>query len=241
MIDAGAPYLLDADGTVSDVGWTGGPGGVSYEYPELPPLAPESLQVTGNDQIVTVTWPSRPEADLNSYRLYRGTTSGFWTPGLVPHRETSGADTSLCDTLLTAGESYYYLCTALDTAMLESQPSPEGQYTVTSVFDDPGLSTLPRSPHFRRAYPNPFNDAVVFEIVVPVATAGSREVRIIVYNVLGQQVAIAYEGALGAGETLIRWSPLAGRGNRLSSGVYFAQLYVGGTAFVAPVKIVFMK
>jgi hypothetical protein len=241
LIDAGAPDLLDVDSTVSDVGWTGGPGGVHYEYPELPPLGPESLQVTGDDQIVTVTWPSRPEADLHSYRLYRSTTSGFWAPALVPHRETSAADTSLCDTLLTAGESYYYVCTAVDTAMLESQPSPESEYTVTGVGDDPGLPVVPRTPSIRRVYPNPFNSAVTLEVYIPDVSVRPAPVEVIVYNLLGQVLSFAFKGTLEPGIHQLVWDGRAADGSPSASGLYFAHLRVWGREFGPPKKIVLLK
>ncbi|MEW5701681.1 MAG: Ig-like domain-containing protein [Candidatus Zixiibacteriota bacterium] len=131
LINAGDPALLDVDSSRSDVGWTGGPGGISYEYLDLPPLLPESLTATGRDTVLTVRWLSRPEADLAAYRLYRGFHAGFWAPGLPP---TSVIAPSVSDTLMHLSrtqDSLYIVVTAFDTSGHESEPSSEAEYIIS--------------------------------------------------------------------------------------------------------------
>jgi photosystem II stability/assembly factor-like uncharacterized protein len=67
-------------------------------------------------------------------------------------------------------------------------------------------------------YPNPFTGATTFRFLVP----DSRPARLIVYDVLGRQVARLVEGTLSAGEHEVVWNARA-----LAPGVYYAVLEQG--------------
>ena len=232
LIDAGDPSVLDADGSRSDIGWTGGPHGIIPTYPELPPQPPDSASATGTDGIVSLCWSSRPEADLAGYNLYRGDASSFWTEGLTPYRVLAPGDTCATDTILAAGESVYYVVTAFDSAGLESAASPEVSYTVTGILDGPEGDLLPRSASILRAYPNPFNDATVIEFAVPVS-AGALHID--VFNVLGQRVERISLGRREAGVQSVAWAAA------VPSGVYFARLVSGGVSLGRTVKLVVLR
>jgi hypothetical protein len=241
LIDAGDPAVYDLDGTRSDIGWTGGPNGIVSAYPELPPEAPESVWVEGTTALVSVQWSSRPEADLAGYRLYRGSASGFWMPGLPPLREFPPGDTSAVDTILVADQNFYYVTTAVDTAGLESGPSPEGMYILTGIFDDPEDPVLPRTPFITRVYPNPFNSSVTLEVHIPDVGARPAPVTVTIYNLLGQVEAIAFDGRLEPGNHQITWDGCATDGSSSASGLYFARLRVWNQEFGKPKKVVLVK
>ncbi|HEX9749824.1 MAG TPA: right-handed parallel beta-helix repeat-containing protein [candidate division Zixibacteria bacterium] len=123
LIDAGDPSILDADGSRSDIGWTGGPQGYTYSYPDLAPLAPESLRTVGQNVVAHVQWSARPETDLAGYRIYRGESPGFWDETTLPLKEVAAADTAIWDTNQATPEVVYYVVTAFDSAGQESGPS----------------------------------------------------------------------------------------------------------------------
>jgi hypothetical protein len=129
LIDTGDPAVLDPDGSRSDIGWTGGPGGWSYEYAQLPPLAPESLMAVGHNESVTITWAERPEADLAGYKLYRGEVPGFYTPGIQPHELVEVGQAAYLDRLARRDDSAFYVLVAYDDSGLESAPSTEAKYS----------------------------------------------------------------------------------------------------------------
>ena len=83
-------------------------------------------------------------------------------------------------------------------------------FTPPSVEDDPGL---PESFALYQNYPNPFNPSTL----IPFSVAGSGEVQIVVYNVLGQKIDERKQ-FLGAGDYAIRWESPG------SAGVYFYRL-----------------
>jgi len=241
LIDTGDPAVLDVDGSRSDIGIHGGPGGTAYAYQQLAPAAPESIWVSAEDHQVAVTWSSRPEADLAGYRVYRDTLAGFYYPGLTPIVETDPLDTSIIDAAFPEGKDLYYVVTALDTAGLESNPSPEGAAIFTGVFEEPGSAPLPLTPRILGVYPNPSNASTMIRVSLPAVGASPAPVQIYIYDILGRQVATAFDGSLGYGVREIEWAGRSDDGTSLASGMYFARLYVWWKPFGSSVKIIMLK
>jgi hypothetical protein len=79
-------------------------------------------------------------------------------------------------------------------------------------------------------YPNPFNPATAISFSLPKAS----DVRIEIYNVLGQCVEVLADGTYNAGHHTVRWDA-SGR----SSGVYFYRLVTEG--FVQTKKMLLLK
>ncbi len=66
-------------------------------------------------------------------------------------------------------------------------------------------------------YPNPFNPTTQFRFTLPVESIAS----LIIYDVLGRQVAVLAGGVLAAGSYSEKWNA-----SYLASGLYFARLLV---------------
>ena len=75
--------------------------------------------------------------------------------------------------------------------------------------DEPGAVTLQGN------YPNPFNPTTEISFSVPSAT----HVKLEIFNVMGQKVAMLADGQFEAGEHTVQWD-----GSDASSGVYFYRL-----------------
>jgi flagellar hook assembly protein FlgD len=73
-------------------------------------------------------------------------------------------------------------------------------------------------------YPNPFNSSTVINYNLPEAA----NVRITVFDILGQNVATLMNGKQGAGSYKIDFNGLSDDGMRLSSGVYLCRLEARG-------------
>ena len=73
---------------------------------------------------------------------------------------------------------------------------------------------LPKAFTLEQNYPNPFNPSTMIGFNLPVESA----VRLEVYNVLGQRVAILRDGPLGPGFHQVEWN------QRIDSGVYYYRI-----------------
>jgi hypothetical protein len=89
--------------------------------------------------------------------------------------------------------------------------------------DGPASDGVPRGYELSQNYPNPFNPSTTIRYALP----ASGDVRLVVYDILGREVA-----------TLVNETRTAGThtavldGTRLGSGTYFAVLTAGGRRFV---------
>lgn len=169
LIDSGDPAVFDVDRTRSDIGWTGGAGGWTYEYENLPPLSPDSVFITGTDNLVQIAWTPRPEADVVGYRLYHGVTPNFWEPGLQPFAHAVAPDTSVILSLDTEYNNHYFVMTAIDASGNESPPSQELEYILSIPplpphITGPQQSTLDEGQHLILHFTaiDPNGDAVYF-------------------------------------------------------------------------------
>jgi Fibronectin type III domain len=77
---------------------------------------------------VTLAWDANADTDLQAYKVYSGTTSRTYSCNT-----NVGKSTTCTISDLTAGTTYYFAVTALDTAGNESGYSSEVRYTVPTV------------------------------------------------------------------------------------------------------------
>ena len=87
-----------------------------------PPGAPTGVGATPGDGQLQLSWNANGELDLAGYNAYRSTTSGT---GFVKINIALLTSTSLLDTALTNGTTYFYVVTAVDTFGNESLDSTE--------------------------------------------------------------------------------------------------------------------
>ena len=87
----------------------------------FPPSAPMNLVATAGDDSVTLDWDANSESDLDSYNVYRSTTSGIYGAAIV----TGISVNSYIDNTAVNGTVYYYVVTAVDTDTNESTYSNE--------------------------------------------------------------------------------------------------------------------
>ncbi len=83
----------------------------------------------------------------------------------------------------------------------------------TDIGDDNG--NLPGEFALGQNYPNPFNPTTSIAFTLP----ERARVRLDVYNLLGQKVAVLADGDFGAGEHIVQWEAKG-----IPSGVYFYRL-----------------
>jgi hypothetical protein len=76
---------------------------------------------------------------------------------------------------------------------------------------------LPQSLGLEQNYPNPFNPSTIIPLALPQRT----EVRLAIFNVLGQRVRTLVDGPLDAGYHNMMWNGLDEAGRQAAAGMYF--------------------
>lgn len=91
------------------------------------------------------------------------------------------------------------------------------------------IKTIPKEYHLSQNYPNPFNPVTTINYQIPT----DQQVRLSIYNILGQEVKTLVNGEQYAGYYTIRWDGSNNSYSKLSSGTY---LYVIQTENYRQVK-----
>ena len=202
-IDKGDPSILDVDGSRSDIGLFGGPLGESYTYQDLAPKPPRNLTAVMDSGLVHLKWNKNTEADLFRYRVYRDTVPYFVYDttkiiAVIP-------DTTFYDDppqKFISG-NYYYKITAIDSAYHQSPASEEVHINITGIPEAPPIVVEHYS--LLQNYPNPFNPSTT----IPYRLKASGYVKVMVYNLLGEQVKVLVNKYQSAGYYEVLFHPTA--------------------------------
>jgi len=103
------------------------------------------------------------------------------------------------------------------------------------VEEEEDFGQFPREFALSQNYPNPFNPITVIEYALPKAS----EVKIQIYNILGQKVRSLVDEPQEPGYKRVHWDGKDDRGNEVSSGVYFYRIVAGD--FVKSKKMTVLK
>jgi hypothetical protein len=81
-------------------------------------------------------------------------------------------------------------------------------------------TTLPRDFSLEQNHPNPFNPTTEISFSLPVTS----QVRLDVFNIMGQKVTTLVDGSLPAGKHSVIWDGKSSAGETAASGVYFYKI-----------------
>ncbi len=121
------------------------------------------------------------------------------------------------------------------------------RFAESLILDESGLShpvmgvgleqarLVPESYGLGQNFPNPFNPVTQINYQVP----QDGRVRLVVYNLLGQEVRRLVDGRVEAGFYQMVWDGRDALGRSVSSGVYFYRMVAGEFSQVR--KMVFLK
>jgi len=132
------------------------------------------------------------------------------------------------DKAITDGAIYHYAVTAFDDKLPpnESVLSSWFYLQVTSwkgVEGEP-VASSPRYFSLGQNNPNPFSRSTNIQFALP---AQSR-VRLVVYNITGQQVRTLVDGTLNSGYHNIAWNGSDQSGRAAANGIYFYRMEASG-------------
>ena len=100
---------------------------------------------------------------------------------------------------------------------------------------DISLKPIPKAFALQQNYPNPFNPVTTINFDLPEETA----VKLVIYDLLGREVATLIDGVMPAGYQSIIWNTKSISGIPVAAGVYFYQARAGN--FVDTKKMVILK
>lgn len=139
----------------------------------------------------------------------------------------------------------YKLCSSLGQPITGNQDG--AAYDGYSGFFNPGvidlttdveehkLAHLPAEFSLSQNYPNPFNHSTIIKYALPAAS----QVRIRIYNILGQRVRNLVNEPQEEGHKTIHWDAKDDKGAEVSSGIYFYRMEAGD--FVKNMKMILLK
>ena len=107
-------------------------------------------------------------------------------------------------------------------------------YDVQTILDDNAYSK-PDNFILYPNYPNPFNSGTTIEFYLP----KTAEIKIEIYNLLGQKVRTLWNGRHPAGQYQLRWDGTDEMGREVASGVYIYRVQTKD--FVQSRKMLFLK
>ena len=193
-----------------------------------PPRPTELVAMCGTSGNIVLTWTDEASGEAG-YEVMRQTDGG--TRQLVvrlgPNVETYSDTGASCGGSSQTTYSYHVTVFSTfgsantDTLRTVSVPATyptsqnQSQLRASSLVVPEALHTdeqVTFATELHGVYPNPFNPVTT----VSYALKEEDQVRLVVYNVLGQRVAVLVDGVQAAGEHTVALD-----GNRLPSGPYF--------------------
>ncbi|MCB9508983.1 MAG: carboxypeptidase regulatory-like domain-containing protein [Deferribacteres bacterium] len=114
---------------------------------------------------------------------------------------------------------------ALTVTVSSGRSQDDIQIEIGETTTDVQNSTdvLPESFYLEQNYPNPFNP----ETTIRFALAADSEVKVMVYNLIGQQVRTLVDAKMNAGLHQVRWDGISDGGLRVASGIYLLRFEAG--------------
>ncbi len=166
-----------------------------------------------NEDRIELSWASSPANDFSHYEVWTSLVDDYSTAELF---YTGPATSSVWTTPfgeLEEGDYLYFWAFAVDEHE-NGGVALQGDAIYVGVNE-----RLPRSYELAQNFPNPFNPSTTINFALPQA----GQVKLSVYNMLGNVVATLVNGQKAAGNYSVKFD-----GSQLASGVYFYKLEAAG-------------
>lgn len=120
-----------------------------------------------------------------------------------------------------------------------------GAFPIISDVHSPRDGDIPKGFTLSQNYPNPFNPSTRIEFT----TERLSQVRVVVYDVLGREIATLANGSYPSGFYHLAWDGRDEAGRQMPSGIYYARMIAtnvssegtGDTPFISVRKMMMMK
>lgn len=162
-----------------------------------------------------------PDLDTVRYIVQIDTSESFRTPAL--REEAAGKQLSIQVSLARVSQRYYWRVKASDG--VAATISPARSFTISYITSVADPKTRKKDADtvasLQQNFPNPFNPSTMIQYTLPKA----GYVRLAVFNLLGQEVALIFEGNQSAGTYEVEFNK-----EGLPTGIYFYRIQAPGFA-----------
>ena len=189
--------------------------------------APENLTATYTEPNLVLQWETPQERALTGYRIYQD-DEFLEEIGLTSYYIITNPEPG----------TYAFHMTAIYDESYESIPSDTIEITVDNTSTGNDLNQLNKS-HLIGNYPNPFNPATMISFSIS-SQDEKKLTKLSIYNIKGQLVKNLVRSQIRAGNHNIRWNGRNNSGQKVSSGVYYYLLQIGGKR-VGMKKLIMIK
>lgn len=203
------------------IAFSGGTEGIPVE------LSSFNASVSGTD--VNLIWTTASEVNNRGFEIERNNLNEVeinWTKIAFVEGKGTTTETKVynyVDANLEPGNYKYRL----------KQIDYDGTFSFSNEVEV--IVGIPNVFSLEQNYPNPFNPVTIIRFAIPVES----NVRLSIYNLLGEEVRILKNEQLKAGSHQVEWRGTDNNNNLLPSGVYFYRIESGD--FVDVKKMLFMK
>ena len=194
------------------------------------PVELTSFTATSRSGKVVLRWITDSEIENLGFILYRQARGKhielldhFRTNRLLRGQGsvTYRTEYKYIDEKVRVGQTYAYLLVDVDYHGVETRHSPVS------------VTVRARGITMKSAYPNPFNPATKFTVIV----GDPQHLSINVYDIAGHLVKILTNERVPAGEHIIAWDGTNSRSQIAASGIYFVRLIASGTMNIQKVVL----
>lgn len=238
--DTGSRFVVDAasygtPGTVNT--------GVDDSDGSLPVELSSFTAAAGNG-VVTLRWVTQSEINNERFDVLKAQERNgvYQVIGSLPGQGNSNTPTSysFADNFVANGSTYWYKIADVDVNGVRTEHGPVSATPQAAGTEIITLnSDAPASFRIYPAYPNPFNPSTTLKFDIPVSSQGLQDVKVEIYNTLGQKIRTLFEGIAEPATHSLTWDGADDNGQTVPGGVYFAVLTTGH--FRESVKLTLVK
>jgi len=182
-------------------------------------ISPVAMVIDPNDNIYVTGDIARPKSGFYSnYDMLTVKYDSYGNQVWITSYDKVGSSVDKPRAIKVVGENIYVTGYSLVDNVNSYYTTIKYTQVITNLSDEPNAQRLTDF-ILNQNYPNPFNPRTTISYQLPVAS----EVELIIYNSLGQQVAILISENQPAGQHQYQWDA-----SIFSSGVYLYRLRAGG-------------
>jgi|CZKP01.1.fsa_nt_gi hypothetical protein len=185
------------------------------------PVELTSFSASVEKGAVNLSWNTATEINNMGFNVERSANKSDWTKiaFVQGHQNsTSTISYSYVDKSVSQSGTYYYRLKQIDN---------DGSFKYSSITEisvnTPSVFSLNQN------YPNPFNPSTIISYSLPIAS----NVKLIVYNSIGQPVRVLENGFKNAGTYNVSFNA-----SELSSGIYFCKIEAGQFSSIRKMMLV---